>query len=61
MSRNRYPFRPPVIPLNESKGKVPEDKGRSWTFLNIPHDLMKKVMIAAEVEGKSIKALLIQA
>jgi hypothetical protein len=60
-SRNRYLFRPPVIPLNESKGKVLENKGGSWIFRNIPRDLMKKVKIAAAVEGKSIKALLIEA
>lgn len=30
-------------------------------FRNIPRDLMKKVKIAAAVEGKSIKSLLIEA
>jgi len=44
-----------------SKGKAPADKGGSGIFRNIPRDLMKKVKIAAAVEGKSIKSLLIEA
>jgi hypothetical protein len=44
-----------------SKGNAPKNKGESWILRNIPRDLMKKVKIAAAVEGKSSKPLLIQA
>ena len=36
-------------------------KGGSWIFRDIPRDLMRRVKIAAAVEGKTIKALLIEA
>ena len=42
------------------KGKEQEDKGGSWIFRDIPRDLMKRIKIAAAIEGKSIKALLIE-
>ncbi len=38
-----------------------EDKRGSWIFRDIPRDLMKRAKIAAAVEGKSIKALLLEA
>ncbi len=43
------------------KKEASEDKGGSWIFRNIPRDLMKKAKIAAAIEGKSIKALLMEA
>ncbi len=54
---------PPLMwyPRAMPKGKAPEDKGGSWIFRNIPRDLMKKAKIAAAIEGKSIKALLMEA
>jgi len=51
-SRNWYPFRPPVIPLNESKGKAPEDKSGSWIVRNIPCSLIKKATITDMVESE---------
>jgi hypothetical protein len=42
------------------KQKESEDKGGSWIFRDIPRDLMKRIKIAAAIEGKSIKALLIE-
>ncbi len=35
-------------------------KGGAWIFRDIPRDLMKRVKIAAAVEGKTIKALLLE-
>jgi len=35
--------------------------GGAWIFRNIPRDLMKRAKIAAAVEGKSIKALVLEA
>ena len=43
------------------KGRVKESKGGAWIFRNVPRDLMRRAKIAAAVEGKSIKALLIEA
>ena len=43
------------------KVKPQDTSGGSWVFRDIPLDLMKKAKIAAAVEGKSIKALLIEA
>ncbi len=43
------------------KVKPQDTSGGSWVFRDIPRDLMKKAKIAAAVEGKSIKALLIEA
>lgn len=36
-------------------------KGGAWIFRNIPRDLMKRAKIAAAVEGKTIKALILEA
>jgi hypothetical protein len=44
-----------------SKTKGPEEEPGSWVFRDIPRDLMKRAKIAAAVEGKSIKALVIEA
>lgn len=45
-----------------SKGKGHEEEGPgSWVFRDIPRELMKRAKIAAAVEGKSIKALVIEA
>lgn len=38
-----------------------EDKGGAWIFRDIPRDLMKRAKIAAAVEGKTIKALVLEA
>ncbi|MDI3462763.1 MAG: hypothetical protein OJF50_001584 [Nitrospira sp.] len=38
-----------------------DDRGGSWIFRDIPRDLMKRAKIAAAVEGKSIKALVLEA
>jgi len=38
-----------------------DSSGGSWIFRNIPRDLMKRAKIAAAVEGKSIKALVMEA
>jgi predicted HicB family RNase H-like nuclease len=43
------------------KTKPQDASGGSWVFRDIPRDLMKKAKIAAAIEGKSIKALLIEA
>ncbi len=43
------------------KRKGQDAKGGSWIFRDIPRDLMRRAKIAAAVEGKSIKALLIEA
>ncbi len=43
------------------KGKTKASKGGSWIFRDIPRDLMRRAKIAAAVEGKSIKALLMEA
>lgn len=42
-----------------SKGKPQEEKAGSWVFRDIPRDLMHKMKIAAAVEHKSVKQLLI--
>jgi len=42
--------------------KTPDEaKGGSWIFRDIPRDLMRRAKIAAAVEGKSIKALVMEA
>ncbi|MDK2745085.1 MAG: hypothetical protein NDI90_19475 [Nitrospira sp. BO4] len=38
-----------------------KEKGGSWIFRGIPRALMKRAKIAAAVEGKSIKALVLEA
>jgi len=42
-----------------SKTKVQQDKAGSWVFREIPRDLMHKMKIAAAVQRKSVKQLLI--
>ena len=37
------------------------EKGGAWIFRDIPRDLMKRAKIAAAVEGKAIKALVLEA
>jgi hypothetical protein len=44
-----------------AKKSVSEQKGGAWIFRNIPRDLMKRAKIAAAVEGKTIKALILEA
>ncbi len=44
-----------------AKKPVPEEKGGAWIFRDIPRDLMKRAKIAAAIEGKSIKALILEA
>jgi hypothetical protein len=41
------------------KGKPQEEKAGSWVFRDVPRDLMHKMKIAAAVEHKSVKQLLI--
>jgi hypothetical protein len=38
-----------------------EDRGGAWIFRDIPRELMKRAKIAAAVEGKTIKALVLEA
>jgi hypothetical protein len=42
-----------------SKGKEVEEPGGSWVFRDIPRDLMVRMKIAAAVQRKSVKQLLI--
>jgi porphobilinogen deaminase len=42
-----------------SKSKTQDEKAGSWVFRDIPRDLMHKMKIAAAVEHKSVKQLLI--
>ncbi len=42
-----------------SKGKAQEEKGGSWVFRDIPRPIMQKMRIAAAIEGKSLKQLLL--
>ena len=44
-----------------TKKTVTEEKGGAWIFRDIPRDLMKRAKIAAAVEGKTIKALILEA
>ena len=44
-----------------AKKTVSEQNGGAWIFRNIPRDLMKRAKIAAAVEGKTIKALMLEA
>ncbi len=41
------------------KGKESEGKGGSWVFRDIPRHTMQRMKIAAAVEGKSLKQLLL--
>ena len=43
-----------------AKGKVEQDKGGSWVFRDIPRDLMHRIKVAAAIEKKSVKQLLIE-
>jgi hypothetical protein len=45
---------------SEASGKE-EKAGGAWIFRDIPRDLMRRAKIAAAVEGKSIKALVLEA
>jgi len=42
-----------------SKGKPQDEKAGSWVFRDIPRDLMHRMKVAAAVERKSVKQLLI--
>lgn len=42
------------------KAKKSEVAGGAWIFRNIPRDLMKRAKIAAAIEGRSIKALVME-
>lgn len=42
------------------KTKVQQDKAGSWVFREIPRDLMHKMKIAAAVQRKSVKQLLME-
>ena len=44
-----------------TKKTVTEEKGGAWIFRDIPRDLMKRAKIAAAIEGKTIKALILEA
>ena len=43
-----------------SKGKPQDEKAGSWVFRDIPRELMHKMKIAAAVEHKSVKQLLVE-
>ena len=43
-----------------AKGKAEQDKGGSWVFRDIPRDLMHRIKVAAAIEKKSVKQLLIE-
>ncbi|NGZ98421.1 MAG: hypothetical protein CV089_20230 [Nitrospira sp. WS110] len=43
-----------------AKKSESEEKGGAWIFRDIPRDLMKRAKIAAAVEGKTIKALVLE-
>jgi len=43
------------------KKTVTGEKGGAWIFRDIPCELMKRAKIAAAVEGKTIKALILEA
>jgi len=50
-----------VVPYRPmAKGKDSQVDAGSWVFRDIPRDLMKRAKIAAAVEGKSIKALVME-
>lgn len=38
-----------------------DDKGGAWIFRDIPRELMRRAKIAAAVEGKTIKAMVLEA
>lgn len=42
------------------KPKKEEPAGGAWIFRDIPRDFMKRVKIAAAIEGTSIKALVLR-
>lgn len=43
-----------------SKNKSQDEKAGSWVFRDIPRDLMHKIKVAAAIEQKSVKQLLIE-
>jgi hypothetical protein len=42
------------------KGKTSADKAGSWVFRDIPRDLMHRIKVAAAIERKSVKQLLME-
>ena len=42
-----------------AKEKGSDAKGGSWVFRDIPRPIMQKMKIAAAIEGKSLKQLLL--
>lgn len=42
-----------------AKGKDQDEKGGSWVFRDIPRPMMQRMKIAAAIEGKSLKQLLL--
>jgi len=42
-----------------SKGQSLKEKGGSWVFRDIPRHTMQRMKIAAAIEGKSLKQLLL--
>lgn len=46
-----------AIFLDMPKTKQTDAAGGAWIFRDIPRDLMKRAKIAAAIEGRSIKAL----
>jgi hypothetical protein len=62
MSRAIYPSETQCYVLPAMVKKADDNqKGGAWIFRDIPRDLMKRVKIAAAIEGKTIKALLLEA
>jgi len=41
------------------KSKDPGERGGSWVFRDIPRPIMQRMKIAAAIEGKSLKQLLL--
>lgn len=51
---------PCYSPAMSKKAEI-EPKGGAWIFRDIPRDLMKRAKIAAAIEGKTIKSLVLDA
>ena len=43
-----------------AKKTITGEKGGAWIFRDIPRELMKRAKIAAAVEGKTIKSLILE-
>ena len=43
-----------------SKAKPSQEKAGSWVFRDIPRDLMHRVKVAATIQRKSVKQLLME-